>query len=113
MKLKHRLRDGKDIRRLYKLGRRIDTPLFRFIFSKNELCVFRVAFVVPRSIEKRATLRNRLRRRAGEWIRRKPEILRLSLDLALLFKKEATKATRRVFYNELEELFKKILRAQK
>jgi|SRR3989344_4065119 len=106
MRKLHRLNRPKDFKLLFRSGRRIDSPLFRIISRKNDLDYGRFAFVAPRSIEKRSSVRNSLKRRSREWLRKEPDLLREPLDNAIIFKKEACSATRKEFYEELEKKFK-------
>jgi ribonuclease P protein component len=102
MQSMHRLAAASDFRFLFSRGRRIESPLFRLICLKNSLPFSRFAFVVSRAVSKRAVIRNRLRRRAREWYRKRSELLGAPVDLAVIFKKEAVGATRAALYAELE-----------
>ena len=66
----------------------------------------RFAFIAPKSVDKRAVVRNRLRRRAREWARTHLSSSFLPLDAAILFKKEAKDATQKEFYKDLASLFR-------
>lgn len=104
MKRQHRLSLPQDFKSLFRRGKRIENPLLRVIVLANRLSYARLALVAPRAIEKRAVLRNRLRRRTSEWIRRNA-VLGLSLDIAIFFKREAVGAPRRKLYEELRKIF--------
>lgn len=86
----------------------METPLLRVIILANRLSYARLALVAPRAIEKRAVLRNRLKRRIGEWIRCNA-VLGLSLDIAIFLKREAVVAPRRKLYEELCKIFGKYI----
>ena len=90
-----------DFRFLFSRGRRVESPLFRLVWIKNDRACSRFAFVASRAVSKRAVIRNGLRRRAREWYRKQGEFFRAPLDLAIIFKKEAVGATRTVLYEEL------------
>ena len=79
------------------------------IVRRNNLSHARFLFVTPKTIDKRAVVRNRLRRRAREWTRVHLSIDTLPLDIALLFKKAAQNAPRTVLYEELTRTFSRIL----
>ena len=64
--------------------------------------------MAPLTVDKRSTVRNKLRRRTREWVRRHINELRRPFDIAIIFKKEAAAATRENFYEELARTFKKI-----
>jgi len=98
----HRLSSSQDFKILFRKGKRIETRLLRITTLANNLSYARIALIVPRAIEKRAVLRNRLRRRVSEWIRRNiaPG---LALDIAILFKKESISSPRKKIYEELSK----------
>ena len=105
MNTSNRLRNTDDIRLLFMRGKRVDTPLFRMIVRKNHLAYARFLFVTPKTLDKRAVIRNRIRRRAREWIRIHVPIGATNLDIALVFKKAAPSASRAVLYEELSRTF--------
>ena len=105
------LRSAKDFRVLFRLGRRIETRFFKLIILPNKTSSTRFAFIASKMVDKRAVVRNRLRRRCREWIR--THVLSLpalhgSMDIAILFKKDAGLATKKEFYSDLAGLFHKI-----
>ena len=56
------------VRQVMRTGKRIATPQFQLIFSKNSLGVPRFAFIVGNNIDKRATARNRMKRLLRESV---------------------------------------------
>lgn len=82
--------------------------MFRVVYLPNKNARPRFAFIAPRSIDKRAVLRNLLRRRTREWVRGHLDGLQKPLDVAVIFKKEAVSATRKNFYEELARVFREI-----
>ncbi len=104
MKKHYRLGSSQDFKVLFRKGKRIETPLFRITILSNRLSHARIALIAPRAIEKRAVLRNRLRRRTSEWLRRNA-ILGLPLDIAIFFKREAVIVPRKKLYEELRKIF--------
>lgn len=107
MNMRH-LRGAKDFHILFHSGRKRETKFFKVIALPNRLPFSRCAFIVPKSVDKRAVMRNRLRRRCREWVRKSPILFPLSLDMAITIKKNADTATRKEFYEDLEYLFKNI-----
>lgn len=51
-------------------------------------------------------MRNRLRRRAREWVRMHVSSLPEPVDIALFFKKEAAQATKKEFYEDIANMFR-------
>lgn len=104
----YRLNGMERFRSLFRYGKKLDTPLFRVFFLKNDLSNMRLAVVAPRAVDKRSVRRNRLRRRVREWIKTRPEILSLPLDTVILIKKDAPRSQRRAFYEELERALQRL-----
>lgn len=108
MRKEYRLRDPSQIKHLLRSGRRVETALFRVVARNNGLFHPRFVFIAGKSVDKRATVRNRLRRRVREWIRTRPELLKMPLDIAFFFKKEGVDASNAVFYGELKKTISKL-----
>ncbi|OGZ98811.1 MAG: ribonuclease P protein component [Candidatus Sungbacteria bacterium RIFCSPHIGHO2_02_FULL_47_11] len=104
----HRLNEQNDIRAVLRRGRKIESLLFRATFRKNPFARLRFTSVASRAIDKRAVVRNRLRRRAREWVCTRSGRLNEPFDIVIVFKKNATVARRKSFYEELGRVFKKI-----
>lgn len=103
------LRGKKDFSLIWRTGQKIESGSFRLSYRRNSSSRTRVAVVVPRAVDKRATRRNLLRRRAREWVRKNhDQILRDSYDLVLFLKKEARMADRAQLYEELGQVFLKL-----
>ncbi len=90
-------------------GRRIDAPLLRLIYRKNSALHGRFAFIIPKAVDKRSAARNRIRRRAREWVRVQPRILAAPFDIAIFFDKKAAAAPRRALKENLETVFERLL----
>lgn len=110
MEQMHRLRSSLDIEGTLRRGRKNEGALFRLLVCANRYGCLRLAFIASRAADKRAVVRNRLRRRAREWVRARPGILQMSVDAVLIFKREASSAPREVFYKELERAFGAVAR---
>lgn len=109
MKKIYYLRNAGDFRLLFYRGEKQESPFFRVLTRRNEAGHARFAYITPRALDKRSSVRNRLRRRAREWIRQQgPELLKKPLDVAIVFKKRAAAYPRKNFYEELERIFTKI-----
>ncbi len=98
---KHRLSGPRDFKALFRGGRKKDFPLFRLSVLPNHLSRARIAIVVPKSAEKRAANRNRMRRRVWEWLRTKTSVFSRSVDVGFYIKKEAFLVSRKKFYEAL------------
>ena len=102
----HRLQSAKDFRVLFRLGHRRETNLFRLTALPNHLPYSRFAFIAPKTVDKRAVARNRLRRRCREWTRAHFSSPTHGMDIAIFFKQEAGRATKKEFYHSLTDLFR-------
>lgn len=108
MKRIHRLGRGPALDALFARGRRIRTPLFDLVIREYHGGAPRFAFVVPRSVSKRAVVRNRLRRRAREHIRRRMTRISAGRDAALIMHPAAAAATKKDFYGALEKILERL-----
>ena len=72
----------------------------------NNVLFPRFAFIAAKSVDKRAVVRNRLRRRGREWVRTHLSPPLVPVDVAIFFKKEAKDATQKEFYKDLAILFR-------
>ncbi|MBI4224750.1 MAG: ribonuclease P protein component [Candidatus Sungbacteria bacterium] len=106
-----RLAAAGDFRLLFSRGMRFESPLFRLVWRKNNLPYSRFGFVCSKAVAKQAVVRNRLRRRSREWYRKRPELFTSPVDLAVIFKKDAARATRSLFYEELKRSSTRVLRS--
>ena len=87
-------------------GRRAENQFFRMSWILNNLNLSRYAFVVPKSVDKRATVRNRLRRMAKEWVRKNIQKRNIHQDMIISIKKESLNLPRNKFYEELAKIFR-------
>jgi len=85
------------VREVLANGRRISTALGRFVLGRPERQPGRVFFVVAKSVAKRSTARNRIRRQLREWARREGVGARLGRDAVLFVAPDTVSLSRRVF----------------
>lgn len=97
-----------EIRLVFRQGVRIDTEFFRAIVKKNRFSTARFAFVVPYTVDKRSTIRNKLRRRIKEWVRKYLLFSNKGIDVVLVAKKQSVLVSRKKIYKDLEYLVSKI-----
>ncbi|MDP3792439.1 MAG: ribonuclease P protein component [bacterium] len=102
----------RDFKYLFRNGRKLENNLFKLWFVKNELSFDRFVISIPLSVDKRSTTRNELRRRTKEWIRKNllDETKISNLDIMVSFKKGTNKLTKKDFYEELDKIFKQIIK---
>lgn len=93
----HRLRAEKDIKKVFKKGRRMITPLLRFQIYKTGSEETRFAIVVSTKVAKRATIRNLLKRRVREILREHITQVPVGYDIVLQFRSDSvTYATEKI-----------------
>lgn len=97
----YRLSARSDFRSLFRTGKRHEFALFRVVHAANAVRHLRTAVVIPKAAEKKATVRNRTRRRIQEWIRKRPALLHQSRDVVFLLKKEGVQSSRKELYEKL------------
>lgn len=107
MKRIYHLTGEADLRQLFRKGQKFESGFFRLLRRKNFRGHGRFVFVTPRSLDKRSTVRNRLRRRAREWIRKNISLTKPN-DTAIFFKKEAITVSKNKFYEELAKIFTRL-----
>lgn len=108
MKRINRLPGGREFKSIFRGGRRVDSPFLSVRFITSKLSCARFGFVIPRAVSRRAVTRNKIRRRAREWIRRNDRLLSLPYDFAIFFKSGVVELGRKNFYEELRRIFEKI-----
>lgn len=106
---KYRLYKKDDFRRVYqKSSRRAFWKYGSVIYKKNNAPQNRFAFVVSGKVSKKSTVRNLLKRRTSEWVRKNMERMQTGHDVVFVFSKNATKANPAFFFHDLEALFQSI-----
>ena len=65
----NRLKKEEDFKKIFKKGRGFTNNLFVLKIVKNNLDISRFAFVISKKISKKATIRNRIKRRLDNVIR--------------------------------------------
>ena len=101
MKKIFRLASKEDFKCLYRYGLRFESSFIKLFIRDNTVRHPRFAFIVPKTVEKRAVARNKLRRRAKEWIRKRVLLRAEPVDVVLLFKKGVMEIPREKLYDEL------------
>ncbi|MFA6190472.1 MAG: ribonuclease P protein component [Candidatus Staskawiczbacteria bacterium] len=66
----NRIRKKKDFESIFKNSKSFKNNLFIFKITKNELDINRFGFIISSKVSKRATIRNKIRRRLAEIIKK-------------------------------------------
>lgn len=104
MKKENRIAGKIYLHRFLNKGAKFGSLFFQLMYLPNSLGHGRFVFITPRSLDKRSTVRNRLRRRAREWVRKNISMQR-PIDVVVTCRKEAVTAPSRQFYEELAKIF--------
>ena len=103
-----RLPRGDNLETLLKSGRRVSSDFFRIAVGKSGTDALRLAVIAGKIIDKRAVVRNTLRRRIREYARAHQDLLPAGRDIAIVVKKEAATLSRSDFYGALREILSRI-----
>ena len=92
----HRISKGVDFKRLFARGNRVHLPALSLVFARhgNGSSCTRYAVIVGLAVTKRATIRNLLRRRLSEYLRRILPTIALGYDCAFIVRPPASIARR-------------------
>lgn len=88
-----------------KSGRQRGGIAFRLFFYPNKEARTRYAFVISKKTLKKATDRNRLRRRVTSWIQKNPKLLSFSFDVVCIFMSRVGQLTQKELYADFEKNF--------
>lgn len=101
----YRLIKEKDFKRIHNLGQSFFSAHFRLKSLANKLEISRFAVVVSTKVSKKATSRNRLKRRLREIIRLNKDKIKTGFDILVFTNNKALALD----YQQLEEDLLKIL----
>ena len=104
---KNRLTKKKDFENVFKRGRSFKEDFLIFKIIENKLGQIRFGFVVSKKISKKATLRNKVKRRISESVRLKIGKLKKRFDGILLTLPEIEKKDFGKIDETIEKLFKR------
>lgn len=82
----YRLQKDKDFELVFKKGRIVSNEFIFLKFVKNNLVVSRFGFIISKKISKNATVRNRIKRRLREIIRKKLDNIKSGFDIIVVVK---------------------------
>ena len=80
----NRLRKKKDIERVFGKGKRFKEDFLILKITKNALSQTRFGFIVSRKVSKKATSRNKIKRRLREIVSKKGKKFKKGLDTLLI-----------------------------
>ena len=80
----NRIKRKKDFEFIFKNSRIFRNSLFIFRIGKNNLGLNRFGFIISQKVSKKATIRNRIRRRLAEVIKLNADKIKVGTDLVLI-----------------------------
>ncbi len=80
----NRLKKTKDIERVFKKGKGLKEDFLILKTLKNDLNKTRFSFIVSQKVSKKATVRNKIKRRLRDLVKRKLNIIRKHTDNLLI-----------------------------
>ncbi len=86
---------------------RIQTVFFALTLAKNQLIHNRYGFIASKRIDKRAVVRNRVKRRVRACIEQMTSNIKNGYDMLFVLKVAATSAKTDFLQKEIENLFRK------
>jgi ribonuclease P protein component len=106
--LKNRLKNKKDFDEVFKRGKGVEGIFLFLKVNNNSLEESRFGFVVSQKVNKKAVVRNKIKRRLREIIINRKNFIKKGLDVIILAKKGAEQRTFLETQEELTRLLKKI-----
>ncbi len=103
-----RLSGKADFDRVFAAARRKGSRYFRLVFADNALGQARLGMAISRRVDKRAVVRNRLRRQVRESFRAVWAALP-AIDVVVTAKPEAARADRAEVWRDLEQLWPQLV----
>jgi len=100
----NRLKKKKDFERVFKIGRGFKEDFLFLKNAKNNLKSSRFAFIISKKFSKKATLRNKIKRRLSELIRLKMPEIQKGIDGIIVIMPGLEKTD----FWELEEIINKL-----
>jgi ribonuclease P protein component len=100
----YRLTKKKDFEKVHKFGRFFTQDFLALKIAKNNLNFSRFGFLVSLKISKKATVRNKVKRRLREAVRLKIKEIKPGFDIIIFVRPEIVKKG----YWEIDEAIKKV-----
>lgn len=101
----NRLKKKKDFERVFKIGRSFREGFLLLKVAENDLKESRFGLIISQKVTKKATLRNKLKRRLREILRKKLPEIKKNIDGVFI----ALPGIEKKAFSELEEIMNKLL----
>ena len=104
---KYKLKKDSDFKKVFKQGKYYQEDFIRIRVIKNDLEVNRFGFIIGLKISKKATQRNKIKRKLEEIIRLNLKQIKLGFDIVVLVSPEIIEKNYQEIEKTLINLFKK------
>jgi ribonuclease P protein component len=103
----NRLQKEKDIERVYKKGKGFKEDFLILKTVKNDLTQSRFGFIVSQKVSKKAAVRNKVKRRLREIIKKYIEVIEPGFDILIITRSGAAEKSFLEIEKTLTKLFKR------
>jgi len=107
LKKELRVRKQKEFDFIYKKGKKLKTRFFTVIFTPNDLDFNRFAFIVSAKVDKKAVVRNKIKRRLRDIIKLNYSKLKKPFDFIIIAFPQSKQVGFQDLKSDLEAAFKK------
>ncbi|MFW6130438.1 MAG: ribonuclease P protein component [Atribacterota bacterium] len=105
---KNRLKKNNDFRSVFKNGNTVNGELFFLKLKRNNLGINRFGFVIGTQISKKATVRNKIKRRLTEAIKQNLDKVKSGFDIIIIAKPKVIDKNYSEIKQRIDNLFKQI-----
>ncbi len=103
----YRLQKDKDLKLVFKNGKAFSAGFLFLKLKKNNLQVSRFGFIVGKRISKKAAIRNKIKRRLREIIRKNLDNIKSEFDIVIWVKPVIADKNYQEIEQDIKELLKK------
>lgn len=104
---RNRLKKTADFKRVFKDGKHAAGDLTEMIFLQNSLDVCRFGFITSLKVSKKATVRNKIRRRLTETVKLFASSIKKGYDIIFIVKPKIVGKTQQDLIKNVEQIFRK------
>ena len=97
-----------EIKFVMRVGRRVTTPELVCIWNANKTTQARFAFIVSTKVDKRATMRHRIKRVLGESVRQLAPNMNIGADVLLIARSKSLSESTEKTVKILSEILRRI-----
>lgn len=106
----NRLSRSRDIQRVMRRGVSFSTPLFLIRYARSREEKPRFSFIVSNKISKKAVIRNTIKRRLREVVRKKKDLFPAGTDYCFVARAPSVQADSQAFVREVDEALGRLSR---